>query len=178
MGSPRRLKKKYKTPNNPFEKDRILEEFAYLGKYGLRNKKEFWKHRYQLGRYRQLARETRALPEELRHGRFEELKMSLHKYGLVQKDSHTDDVLSLTVEDILERRLQTIVLKQGLAKTIMQARQMVVHGHIAVNGKVIDSPSYLVKANDENNIDYSINSPFTQDKSKIWGESKPAPKEA
>jgi small subunit ribosomal protein S4 len=177
MGSPRRLKKKYKTPNNPFEKDRILEEFSYLGKYGLRNKKEFWKHRYQLSRYRQLTRENRALPEDQQKAQFGDLARSVQKYGLIGEDGHADDILSLTVEDVLNRRLQTFVHKLGLAKTIIQARQLVVHGHISVNGKVIDSPSYLVKKDEEKQIIFALNSPFSQDATKIWGEGKKAPSE-
>ena len=38
MGDPRRLKKKFKKPRNPFERERILEELDFIGKYGLRNK--------------------------------------------------------------------------------------------------------------------------------------------
>ncbi|WP_457556742.1 30S ribosomal protein S4 [Candidatus Harpocratesius sp.] len=167
MGDPRRLKKKYATPNNPFEKDRIVEEFTYLGKYGLRNKKEFRKHKYQLSHYRQLARANRTLPDRIREERFAEIRSGLEKLGLVGADATTDDILSLTVEHILERRLQTIVHKNGLAKTIQQARQFVTHGHIAVNGAIIDSPSYLVKKDDQ--VDYAANSPFKIDASKIWG---------
>ena len=175
MGSPRRLRKKYKTPHNPFEKVRITEELGYLGKYGLRNKKELWKIKYKLSRFRQLARESRALPPELQIARFNELKQSLVKIGLVNEDSHADDVLSLTIESLLDRRLQTYVFKRGLAQTIIQARQLVTHGHIAVSGNVIDSPSYLVKKIDEDHIEYALNSPFRADVSKIWGLGKKAP---
>lgn len=175
MGSPRRLKKKYKTPQNPFEKVRMTEELGYLGKYGLRNKKELWKIKYKLSRFRQLARESRALPPELQEARFQELKASIMKIGLINEDAHADDVLSLTIENLLDRRLQTYVFKRGLAQTIIQARQLVVHQHIAVSGKVIDSPSYLVKKIDEDNIEYAINSPFREDVSKIWGLGKKAP---
>ncbi|UYP48268.1 30S ribosomal protein S4 [Candidatus Lokiarchaeum ossiferum] len=175
MGDPRRLRKKYATPNNPFEKERIVEEFSYLGKYGLRNKKEFRRHKYQLSKMRQLARSNKTLPQEIREDRFAELRDSLVKIGLVNPDAHSDDILSLSVENILERRLQTIVFKNGLAKTITQARQLTTHGHIAVNNNVIDSPSYLVKKEDK--VTYSINSPFHEDQSKIWGLGKSAPKE-
>jgi small subunit ribosomal protein S4 len=175
MGSPRRLKKKYKTPHNPFEKVRMTEELGYLGKYGLRNKKELWKIKYKLSRFRQLARESRALPADLQAVRFNELKNSIVKIGLITEAAHADDVLSLTIENLLDRRLQTFVFKRGLAQTIIQARQLVTHGHIAVNGKVIDSPSYLVKKLDEENIEYAINSPFREDVSKIWGLGKKAP---
>lgn len=54
------------------------------------------------------------------------------------------DVLDLKVENILDRRLSTIVASKGVANTTRQARQMVVHKKILVNGKVIDSPAYLV----------------------------------
>ncbi len=175
MGDPRRLRKKYATPNNPFEKERIVEEFRYLGKFGLRNKKEFRRHKYQLSKFRQLARSNRTLPEDIREERFAELKNRLMKIGLVNEEAHSDDILSLTVDNILERRLQTIVFKQGLAKSIIQARQLTTHGHIAVNAKIVDSPSYLVKKEDK--VEYSINSPFREDQTKIWGLGKSAPKE-
>lgn len=176
MGDPRRLKKKYDTPNNPFEKDRIVEELTYLGKYGLRNKKEFRKHKYQLSHYRQLARSNRTLPEDIRDSRFNELSHGLQKLGLIGEGATTDDILSLSIESILERRLQTIVHKTGLAKTSQQARQLVTHSHIAVNGNIVDSPSYLVKKDDK--VDYALNSPFREDASKIWGGATAKSKES
>ncbi|RKN12663.1 30S ribosomal protein S4 [Streptomyces radicis] len=48
----------------------------------------------------------------------------------------------------LERRLDALVLRSGLARTIYQARQMVVHGHIAVNGRKVDKPSFRVRPQD------------------------------
>ena len=48
----------------------------------------------------------------------------------------------------LERRLDALVLRSGIARTIYQARQMVVHGHIAVNGKKVDKPSFRVRPDD------------------------------
>lgn len=49
----------------------------------------------------------------------------------------------------LERRLDSIVLKAGFATTIMQARQIVSHGHLLVNWKKHNVPSYLVNASDK-----------------------------
>ena len=49
---------------------------------------------------------------------------------------------------LLESRLDNIVFRTGFAVTRKQARQIVNHGHILVNGKRVDSPSYLVKAGD------------------------------
>ena len=47
---------------------------------------------------------------------------------------------------MLERRLDNVVFRMGLASTRREARQMVNHGHFTVNGKRVDIPSYLVKA--------------------------------
>jgi small subunit ribosomal protein S4 len=48
----------------------------------------------------------------------------------------------------LELRLDALVLRSGLARTIYQARQMVVHGHIEVNGRKVDKPSFQVRPDD------------------------------
>ncbi|AZQ70765.1 MULTISPECIES: 30S ribosomal protein S4 [Streptomyces] len=53
---------------------------------------------------------------------------------------------ALVVE--LERRLDALVLRSGIARTVYQSRQMVVHGHIEVNGKKVDKPSFRVRPND------------------------------
>lgn len=53
---------------------------------------------------------------------------------------------ALVVE--LERRLDALVLRSGIARTIYQARQMVVHGHISVNDRKVDTPSLRVKPGD------------------------------
>ena len=50
---------------------------------------------------------------------------------------------------LLERRLDNVVYRMGIAHTRRQARQFVAHGHIAVNGKKIDVPSYRVAPGDE-----------------------------
>jgi len=50
---------------------------------------------------------------------------------------------------LLERRLDNIVFRLGWAPTIPAARQLIVHGHVRVNGRRVDRPSYLVKIGDE-----------------------------
>ncbi|MCQ4335807.1 MAG: 30S ribosomal protein S4, partial [Sulfolobales archaeon] len=57
-------------------------------------------------------------------------------------------------------RLQTIVFKKGLARTIHQARQLIVHGHIAIGGRRVTSPGYIVKKSEEDLIDFYPTSPF------------------
>jgi small subunit ribosomal protein S4 len=49
---------------------------------------------------------------------------------------------------LLERRLDTVVYRMGFARTIMQSRQFVNHGHFQVNGRKVDIPSFLVKPGD------------------------------
>jgi len=68
------------------------------------------------------------------------------KYVKMAKKS--DEQTGHALVKILERRLDNLVYRLGLASSIRQARQMVVHGHILVNGKKVDRPSYLVEIGD------------------------------
>ncbi len=88
----------------------------------------------------------------------------LYKMGLLGKNADLDDVLSLTVENLLERRLQTIVFKKKLANTPKQARQFITHGHIAIEGRRIIYPSFFVTRDLENRISYYDNSPIKKGK--------------
>ncbi|MDP2717344.1 MAG: 30S ribosomal protein S4, partial [Candidatus Micrarchaeota archaeon] len=69
-------------------------------------------------------------------------------------DATVDDVLLLTPRDILSRRLQTVVMRKHLARTNRQARQFIVHGHIAVGGNRVTSPSYLVSFEEEDHVSW------------------------
>ena len=144
----------------------MAEELEFLGKYGLRNKREFWKMRTMLGNWRRIARQSRTLSKERAAEVQETLSKKLIRLGVVGPEARFEDVLSLTVEDLLKRRLQTIVFKKGFAKTIYQARQFIVHGHIQVVGKKIDAPSYIVKKEEEDFIGYAPSSPLTTVKEK------------
>ncbi|TXT60446.1 MAG: 30S ribosomal protein S4 [Promethearchaeota archaeon] len=160
MGDPRRLKKKFKKPKHPYQKDRILEELEFIGKYGLRNKREFWKMRSMLGRWRELARQSRTLPAERAKQVQQVLIQKLIRLGILGTDSTFEDVLQLTVEDVLRRRLQTLVFEHGLAKSMYHSRQLIVHKHIQVGDKRIDSPSHLVRKEEEEKITFAPTSPF------------------
>jgi small subunit ribosomal protein S4 len=166
MGEPRRLKKKYKKPKHPYQKDRILEELEFLGKYGLRNKREYWKMRTILGDWRNIARQSRTLPDEQAKEVQQTLIKKLNRLGIIGSEAEFEDVLLITVEDILKRRLQTLVFEKGLASTIYQARQYVTHGHIQVKGKKINAPSYIVKKEEEDFIGYAPSSPLSTVKEK------------
>ncbi len=160
MGDPRRLKKKYKKPAHPYQKERILEELEFLGRFGLRNKREFWKSRTMLGNWRGIARRSRTLTKERAVEVQQILITKLKRLGILDSGAEFEDVLHLTVEDVLKRRLQTLVYEKGLASTIYQARQYIVHGHVQVGNKKINAPSYLVKKDEEDLITYAPSSPF------------------
>ena len=164
MGDPRRLSKKYDTPNHPWIGERIKRERELAIKYGLVNKKEFWKMETRLRTFRRQARKL--ISDTTKQGAREAVQLFgvLKRYGiLVKEDATLDDVLSLNVESILDRRLQTLVFKKGLAKTPKQARQFIVHGHIAVNGRRITAPSYLVPVAEEDLISYTPTSPLASE---------------
>jgi len=172
MGDPRHLRKKFRRPSNPFEKTRMDAELKVVGEFGLRNKREFWKHKYQLSRYREIARNLRSLSEESQKKGYAEIGSKLSRLGLTGENPNTDDILSLSTEDILNRRLQTLVFKKGLARTIYQARQFVSHKHITVGGKIISAPSYLVPKSEEESIGFIEFSPFKSNPDKIFGDKK------
>jgi len=161
MGDPRKLRKKLEGPRHPFNKTRIEEEMLFMGQFGLRNKKEIWKAQTILRKYRSRARASLALADQLREKERQLLLNKLCKMGIMaNKDGLTDDVLSLTVDMFLKRRLQSIVHELGFANTPWQSRQMITHGHIAINGKKVNTPSYHVKRGEEELIAYSPSSPY------------------
>jgi small subunit ribosomal protein S4 len=154
MGDPKRTKKHYETPNKPYDKERLERERETVKKYGLTNKRELWRAETILRKKRENARKLLARPLEERLKREKDLLASLAKLSMLNQNSGLDDVLTLSIEGLLERRLQTMVLRQGLANTATQARQFVVHGHIAVNKKRVTAPSYLVTVDEEKKIGY------------------------
>jgi len=139
----------------------MMEELEFLGKYGLRNKREFWKSRTILANWRNIARQSRKLPSEVAVEVQQELIQKLNRLGILGPEAEFDDILQLTVEHVLKRRLQTLVFERGLAKTVYQARQFIVHGHVQIGGKKINAPSYLVKKDEEELINFAPNSPLT-----------------
>ena len=152
MGDPKRPKNQFKKPRRPWTSDQLMSELQIVGTYGLRNKRELWKAQTELSRIRKQARALLALPHEVRHGKETELLKSLRRTGLAQEGAPLDDVLNLTIETLLGRRLQSLVTKKGFAKTPYQARQVVVHGHITINDRIVSIPSYMVRRDEENMI--------------------------
>ncbi|NHJ46704.1 MAG: 30S ribosomal protein S4 [Asgard group archaeon] len=166
MGDPKKIRKKYKTPRQPFEKLRIEHDLQLVGKYGLRNMREVWKHSTMLRNFRGNARKLLSLDDEDRKIGESELLGRLQRMGLIPQGATLDDVLSLQIENILERRLQTVVHKKGMATTHHHSRQMIVHGHISIGDHVVNSPSYFVNPLEEKLIAFSLASPLKKDSHK------------
>lgn len=165
MGYPGKNSKSYDTPKHPWQAVRMASEVELVKAYGLRNKKEVWKTHSNLKKYRALARKLLA---ESAKGKLEghisrdseNILNRLKRYSLLPNDAGLDDILSLEINHFLERRLQTQVHKQGLANTVKQARQFIVHGHISVNGRKITIPGYIVSREEELLLDYYRGSPL------------------
>ncbi|MEM1535724.1 MAG: 30S ribosomal protein S4 [Candidatus Pacearchaeota archaeon] len=147
MGDPKRKRKKYKKPRKLHDAARIAEERELIKKYGLKNKREIWKAEAKLRKIREQAKKLILHPEKQ-----EEFIEHLNKLGLVSKNATIDDVLALTKEDILNRRLQTIVFKKKLARTIKEARQLIVHKKIKINGAACNVPGRIVSVKEEATI--------------------------
>ncbi len=155
MGDPKKQRKKYETPRFLWRRDSLQEELKLLGQYGLRNKHELWRHETMLSKFRGIARSLIGkAPEE--RGRMEnELLSRLKKIGVLQETAALDNVLDLSIEDVLERRLQTIVFRKNLTKTPYQARQLITHGHVLIGNRRVTVPSYIVSREEETQINYS-----------------------
>ena len=156
MGDPKKQRKKYQNPKFPWSKTTLDAELRLLGEYGLRNKRELRRHRFMLSKYRTLSRKLLTGTSEERVVMEKQILNKLTNLKIVPENSGLDNILDLSIENILERRLQTLVYRRGLSKSPQQARQLITHGHILVKGQRVTSPSYLVKAEEEQKIMCSI----------------------
>ncbi len=142
-----RKHKRYSRPKKPFEKQRIDEENEIIKEFGLKNKREIWKSEAAVNRLRGIAKRliTASSKEQ------EKLFNKLNKIGL--NVSSIPDVLALEKRDLIKRRLQSILLKKKLAKTPLQARQLIVHKRVKIDEHVVNQPSYIVEVAEENKIE-------------------------
>jgi small subunit ribosomal protein S4 len=155
MGDPKKQRKKFDTPRFRWRKDILQEELKLIGQYGLRNKHELWRHKTTLSKTRSIARSLISKTTEERAKMEGELLAQLKKKGILPETAVLDNVLDLTIEDILERRLQTIVFRKGLARTIFQSRQLITHGHVTMDNRRVTIPGYIVLKAAEPTIIYS-----------------------
>lgn len=160
MGDPKRIRKKYSKPRHPWEKERIDEEKKLARTYGFANKKEIWKVQSKLKNFKDLAKSLAARSGKQAERETQQLLQKLRNYALLKEDQNLNDILGITADTVSERRLQTLVYKKNLARSVKQARQLIVHRHIRVNNQKITAPSYLVSVSEEPTITFATDSPF------------------
>ena len=162
----KRQRKLYTKPKRPFDKTRIEKENKILKEFGLKNKKEIWKAEAKVKKMREKAKRLiSANPEEQKT-----LFDRLNKLGFDIKS--VGDVLALEVEDYLKRRLETVLISKKLVPSVKTARQLITHKKVLVNGKAVNSPSYIVSRQLEKKISLKESKP-----KKKKEEKKEIPKE-
>lgn len=142
----KRKHKQYSKPRKPFDKARIIEEAEIKKEFGLKNKKEIWRANAKIGLFREKAKKLISSNPQEQQALFHRL----NQIGLKVKT--IGDVLSLDKKDYLQRRLQTVLVAKRIASTSLGARQLITHKKVLVDGKVINSPSYIVPINLEDKI--------------------------
>lgn len=168
----KRKHKSYSRPKRPFDKPRIDEEAGIKKEFGLKNKKEIWKAEARIKKMREKAKKLiSASPEEQKI-----LFARLQKIGL--NVNSVADILSLETKDYLDRRLQTVLVNKKLANTPKMARQMIVHKKVRIDGRAINSPSYIVPLNLENKITIKENKKKIKEKPSEKESDKKVEKEA
>ncbi len=153
MGAPHKNRKKFEKPRQIWNLERITSDNSIKKEYGLKNMKELWRAQSQVsrvrGNVRVLLSGSTQNPETERN-----ILSSLSKLGVVPPNPTLDTILDLKNQAFLERRLQSIVFRKGLARSMRQARQLIAHGFIAINGMRVNRPGYMVSTEEENAISY------------------------
>lgn len=152
MGDIKKQRKKYATPAHPWQKLRLEKEAKLRKSYGYKTKHELWMIESELRRIRAQARKLISGITATAEKEKKELLESLYRKGLLDKEAHLDDILGLRLEDLMERRLQTMLVKKQLVTTIGQARQLITHKKVAVGDKIIISPNFIVDRESEAKI--------------------------
>ena len=170
MGDTKNFRRGWRKPKRPFNFELKMEELKTLGTFGLKTKRELWKARTELSRVRNQARSLLALRQEVRDKEEPILIHSLSRIGLIEQNSTLDDVLNLEIDDLLSRRLQTIVMKKFYFKSPYQARQAISHGHVIIGDRIVNIPSYVVKVDEEDKVKLTSESIFNKILSKPESE--------
>lgn len=163
MGDPRRSRKTYLTPLHPWRATRIQQEKDLTHEFGFVNKRELWKMATILRNLKSQAKRLIAREDPQSVKEEKALKERAYTLALIEKEARLEDILGLDIKHLLQRRLQTQVQKLGYAKTAKQSRQFIVHGHVLVNGKKMNAPSYLVKRGEEGKIMFKATSSLASD---------------
>jgi small subunit ribosomal protein S4 len=153
MGDPRKLTNKYETPRKVWDADRIKTDKRLSTTYGLKNTREVWRALQHLKTVRRNAIKLLSQGKEGEE-KSKPILARLTKLGILGPDATLQSVLEISVESFLDRRLQSRVMKKGLARTANQARQLITHGYISVKGKRVTAPSYMVNSEEDSYVAY------------------------
>ncbi len=153
MGAPRRNRSKFEKPKERWNLERIKNDTELIEQYGLKNMKELWKTQSEISRIRGNARELLSGSSQNEDGK-SQIVGRLSRLGVINSNAAVDDLLDLKPSSLLERRLQTVVFRKGLARSIKQARQLTVHGFISINGKRVNKPGFIVDSQLEKFVGY------------------------
>lgn len=167
---PKRQRKIYSRPRKRFDKKTIQEENALINRYGLKTRREVWKADFAIRKMRNIAKKLITASED-------EKKSFIAKHKTEGFAVETiSDVLALTKEDYLKRRLQSVVVKKGMATTHKQARQFITHKHVSINGSIINTPSHLTTSEEESSITIDVSLPskkeLTSDEKELLEQIK------
>lgn len=152
MGDPRRFTSHVRGPAHPWQKQRIEDEKTVLRDYGLKNKAEIWRMATKIKDFTQQAKTLIAATGTQAEREKQQLFARLQRLGMIKAGAKLDDILGLNLKNILDRRLQTIVCRKGLARSMKQARQFITHQHVVVGQKIVSSPNYLVLMAEEPHV--------------------------
>lgn len=153
MGLPIRHKTKAVSHKKKWDKNTIVEEAVFVTDYALKNKKEIRRAESLLSKLKTIAKDFNKTTVTKESAGAKQFIDKLKNLGYLNVEATSlDEVLDITLRDLFERRLSTIVYKKGLAKTPGQARQFVVHGHVTVDGLVITAPSHPVGVKDAETV--------------------------
>lgn len=181
MGSPKFTHRKYSTPSHPWQSERIQSENELKKQYGLKNKKEIWKASSKLRTMRHNARHVIAQSAsgvpQIEVEKQQQLA-SRTRMGMLDSGSKISDILTLELGSILSRRLQTLVYHRGLASTMKQSRQFIVHGHISMGGRIVRTPSQLVPKSMEDSITINEYSPLFDEEHPMRVKATPGDERA
>jgi small subunit ribosomal protein S4 len=176
MGDPGRNRKKYRGPPHPWIRERIEEERVLKKDYGLSNKKEIYRLAALLSKFKREAKRLIPLQTQQAEHEKKQLLSKLQSYKLINTGAKLDDVLAISLKDLMERRAQTLLVRKGLARTVKQARQFVTHKHVMVNGKLITSPSTLLVAEEEATLNFvprsTLSNPSHAEREIVKAEKK------
>merc|ERR1712028_208943 len=159
----RNFSKTSKTPRRAYDKERLDSELKMIGTYGLKNKREIWRNGLILSKVRAVARNLLTMDEKDPRRIFEgqALMRRMIRYGILDEDKQRlDYVLSLSIENFMDRRLQTLVFKRALAKSIHHARVLIRQRHIRVGRQIVNVPSFMVRVESEPHLEFALNSPM------------------